>query len=91
MCAFAKISRNRDVTYYRDAKEEIPLFRAYQGEVVRDAEFIVTPKKDGKPRIMQASGKAIIGEDGKKLGAVVSMYDITELREATKKLNAADQ
>src|SRR3712207_4878664 len=66
-------------------KEEIPLFRALQGENVRDAEMVVAPK-GGEPRTVLASGGAIYGPDGEKLGAVVVMRDFTEQRQAQEAL-----
>src|SRR5215207_88943 len=62
-------------------KEEIPLYRALQGEQVRDAEMIVVPK-GGAARTVLASGGAIYGPGGEKLGAVVVMRDFTEQKEA---------
>jgi|GEM_PF-1316694 len=56
---------------------EIPLFRALQGEQVRDAEMMVIPKS-GSPRRLRATGRALYDPSGHKLGAVVSMHDITE-------------
>jgi PAS domain S-box-containing protein len=61
----------------RMRKEEIPLYRALHGERVRDAEMVVAPK-GGAPRTVLASGGAIYGPGGEKLGAVVVMRDFTE-------------
>jgi two-component system NtrC family sensor kinase len=61
--------------------EEIPLFRAFAGELVQDAEMVIAPKQ-GKTRILLASGQAFFDGDGKKLGAVVVMHDITDRRNA---------
>ncbi|GAC1470951.1 MAG: hypothetical protein NVSMB9_16590 [Isosphaeraceae bacterium] len=61
--------------------EEIPLFRALQGEVVRDAEMVIAPKI-GPRRDLLASGQALHGPEGEPLGAVVVMHDVTERREA---------
>jgi len=66
-------------------KEEIPLFRALQGEGVRNAEMVIAPK-GGEPRTVLASGGAIYGPDGEKLGAVVVMRDFTEQRQAQEAL-----
>ena len=60
---------------------EIPLFRALAGEQVRNAEMIVAPK-GSKPRTLLASGQSLYDEAGRKLGAVVSMHDVTAQREA---------
>lgn len=56
--------------------EEIPLFRALCGERVRDAEMVIAPP-GGLPRTVMASGQALYAADGRKLGAVVSLHDIT--------------
>jgi PAS domain S-box-containing protein len=58
------------------AAADIPLFRALNGERVRDAEMVIAPK--GLPRrTLMASGQPLIDASGTKLGAVVSMRDIT--------------
>jgi len=69
----------------RMRKEEIPLFRALQGEHVRDAEMVVAPK-GGRARTMLASGRPIYGHGGEKLGAVVVMRDFTERKQAQEAL-----
>jgi PAS domain S-box-containing protein len=70
------------------AKEEIPLFRAFSGEAVRNAELVIAPK-GGKPRVVLASGQPLYDETGRKLGAVVSMHDVTARREAQAASEAA--
>lgn len=57
--------------------QEIPLFRAFSGETVRDAKMVIAPK-NGKKRSIIANGQPILDAHGDKLGAVVSMYDQTE-------------
>jgi PAS domain S-box-containing protein len=69
----------------RMRKEEIPLYRALQGEQVRDVEMIVAPK-GGAPRTLLASGGAVYGPGGEKLGAVVVMRDFTEYKAAQEAL-----
>ncbi len=66
--------------------EEIPLFRAYNGETVCDVEMIIAPK-GGLQRIMLASGQAIYDRDGRKLGAVAAMHDITARRQIEQELS----
>ncbi|MFW6358425.1 MAG: PAS domain-containing protein [Chroococcales cyanobacterium] len=69
--------------------EEIPLLQAFQGKRVVDSEFIIAPK-NGQKRVCLASGQPIINQQGKKLGAVVAIHDITERKqaeEARKKVN----
>ena len=58
-------------------KEEIPLFRALQGERFSDAEIVVAPK-NSTPNILACSGQGLFDETGKEIGAVVAMFDITE-------------
>jgi len=66
-------------------REEVPLFQALSGEVVRDAEMVITPM-DGEARRVLAYGQPIIDGQGEKLGAVVAMHDITEHRRAEQQL-----
>jgi|GEM_PF-2292801 len=66
--------------------EDIPLARAFAGEVVRDSEMVIAPK-DGPSRTVLASGQAIYSSGGSKIGAVVSMQDITARRRAEQELS----
>ncbi|AFZ67324.1 PAS domain S-box protein [Deinococcus peraridilitoris] len=61
--------------------EEIPLYRAFSGERVRDVDMVVVPQ-DGQARYLRTNGNAIYSTSGEKLGAVVAMHDITETRAA---------
>lgn len=70
-------------------KTEIPLFRALQGESVRDVEMKIVPKQ-GNPRTLLANGDPILNSAGEKLGAVVAMRDITAQKQALKKLRSRD-
>ena len=65
---------------------EIPLFRAYSGETVRDAEMVIAPK-GCPPRIVLASGQAIYDTEGRKIGAVVAMHDMTARRRVEQELS----
>ncbi|WP_019503749.1 PAS domain S-box protein [Pleurocapsa sp. PCC 7319] len=67
------------------SQDDIPLFRALQGESVRDVEMMIIPKQ-GKPRIILANGDPIVDRHGKKIGALAAMRDITERRQAEKAL-----
>ncbi|MEP0752154.1 PAS domain S-box protein [Trichocoleus sp. Lan] len=69
--------------------EDIPLFRAFRGETVREVEMIIAPKQ-GKIRTLLASGQAIVDAQGKKLGAVVAMHDITERKEVEAALQQSE-
>ncbi len=69
----------------RMRKEEIPLYRALQGEHVRNVEMVIAPK-DRAARTVLASGGPVHGPGGEKLGAVVVMRDFTERKEAQEAL-----
>ena len=56
---------------------EIPLVRAFVGEVVRDAQMVIAPT-EGPARMLRANGQAILGDNGATLGAVVAMRDETQ-------------
>ena len=62
-------------------QEDIPLFRAFNGEKVHWYEMVIAAV-NGKARSVVATGRAISGPNGEKLGAVVSMHDITASKEA---------
>ncbi len=61
------------------AKEEVPLFRAYHEGFVERVEIVIAPVS-GKKRMLLVKGQAILSSEGKKLGAVVVMHDVTELK-----------
>ncbi len=63
------------------AIEEIPLFRALQGETVDNAEIVIAPKT-GPARTLLVNGQAIVDAQGNRLGAVAVMHDITERKQA---------
>jgi PAS domain S-box-containing protein len=80
--------------YHADGKipltrEEIPLFRALQGESVRDVEMAIIPK-NGTIRQVLVNGNSIITPEGEKLGAVVAMRDISERQAAIHERKAAE-
>ena len=66
--------------------QDVPLLRAFRGEVVRDSEMVIAPE-DGPSRTVLASGQAIYSADGAKLGAVVAMHDVTARRRAEQELS----
>ena len=77
--------------YHPDAKtrmktEEVPLFRALQGEIVHNVEIMSILKTNNNPssiaRILLANARAIIDANGNKQGAVVIMHDITEHKQS---------
>jgi PAS domain S-box-containing protein len=69
--------------------EEIPLFKAFGGETIRNLEMVIAPKGK-KPRTLLASGQPIIDAQGNKLGAVVAMHDITDRKIAEAALKASE-
>ena len=66
-------------------RDEVPLFRALQGEVIRREEMVIAPTI-GPPRTLLASGQAIVDAQGRNLGAMIAMHDITEQRQAEARL-----
>ncbi|HBD08898.1 MAG TPA: hypothetical protein DCZ69_11615 [Syntrophobacteraceae bacterium] len=58
-------------------KEDVPLFRALQGKRVMNEEIMIIPRK-GEPKTLLASGQLIKDKEGRSLGAVASMHDITD-------------
>jgi len=53
-----------------------PVARAFRGEILRDFEMVIRAK-DQPPRKITANATPILDEQGKKLGAVAVMHDIT--------------
>lgn len=67
------------------AMDEVPLVRALKGEVVRDGAMVIAPH--GRvPYTLMASGRPLRNAQGKTLGAVVAMKDITELKASKDRL-----
>lgn len=64
---------------------QIPLFRAFNGEQVRDMEMVIAPR-DRPRRVVVCNGRALVNHTGEKLGAVVAMHDITERKQAEQRL-----
>jgi diguanylate cyclase (GGDEF)-like protein/PAS domain S-box-containing protein len=67
------------VTHLRP--DEVPLYRAWQGEKMNDLEMVVAPPGEDVRRLL-ANGRSIVGKRGERLGAVVAMRDITQTRAA---------
>ena len=65
--------------------EEIPLIRAFRGEEVSNAEIVVYAR-NGSRRDLRVNGQAMYDNEGNKLGAVVSLHDITDLNQANRRL-----
>ncbi|MDZ8183385.1 MAG: ATP-binding protein [Nostoc sp. ChiSLP02] len=69
---------------------DIPLFRALQGEQVKNLEMAIVPKQ-GVARILSANGQAIVDANGNKQGAVVVMHDITNVFEELRLRQQAEE
>lgn len=68
--------------------EELPLFRALQGEVVQDARWIVE-RPDGEFRTHIGSASPLRGPDGRAAGAVIVARDDTDRLAAAEALTRA--
>jgi len=60
-------------------KEEFPLYRALQGDRIRNEEISIAGR-DGPAHVMVVNGQPIHDALGRKLGAVVVLQDVTERR-----------
>jgi PAS domain S-box-containing protein len=58
-------------------QDEVPLWQAFDKGSVKEVEIIVAPQ-DGAPKHLMCNGQALFDDNGNKLGAVVSMHDITD-------------
>ena len=65
--------------------QQSPLARAYRGEPVREYEYKVL-SRDGEMRDRIANGGRFVDGEGRVLGAVVALQDITDQRAAEKEL-----
>ena len=68
-------------------KGEHPLFKALQGESVKDVEMKIVPKQ-GQPRILLTNSDPIVDRQGQKIGAIASMRDITARRQVELELES---
>ncbi len=93
-CDLARIPQQEWGQYYqfyqRDGVspldfEDIPLVRAFNGEEISNFEMMVR-SQDGVMRELRVNGQAMYDNEGNKLGAVVSLHDITDLSRANKRL-----
>ncbi len=80
--------------YYADGKTlmrtaDVPLYRALREDSVSDVEMVISPK-NGKMRTVIASGKALLDDQNRKLGAVVVMHDVTGRKQAEEALRKSE-
>jgi len=62
-------------------QHDIPLFRAFSGESFTDVELMTKPPQS-QPRNLLTNGSPIINAQGRKIGAVVAIRDITQRKQA---------
>lgn len=77
--------------YYPDGSglmrtEDVPLYRAWKGEKVENAEMLVI-SENAEKKFVYASGNQVKDAEGRIMGAVINMHDITAINEANKRLN----
>ncbi len=72
------------------AKEEIPLYRALNGERLHDVE-IVMRLPEGPPRTVLVTGQPIVDAEGKQLGAVAVGHDVTDRKLHEQQLRQAQK
>ncbi|MCW2621170.1 MAG: hypothetical protein JWL64_772, partial [Frankiales bacterium] len=68
---------------------QIPLIRALQDGVVRNKEILICPPGLDPTRVL-CSGRSLTAADGRTMGAVVAMTDITASRAQTTALQASE-
>jgi len=72
------------------APDEVPLARVLRGGVVREQAMAIAPP--GRPAAtLLASGRPLKSANGRMLGAVVAMTDITERNTARERLEASER
>jgi PAS domain S-box-containing protein len=70
-------------------RDDVPLYRAYRGEIVRDVEMTIL-RKGEPPRYIRCDGQAFFDAQHVLLGAAAVMHDITERkREDAESLRAS--
>ena len=70
--------------------ENIPLFRAFQGQVVTNQEMVVAPN-GAKPLVLLVNGRQLVSRTGEKLGAVVSLHDVTMVKTLEEQIRQAQK
>ena len=69
---------------------DVPLFRALNGETIVDAEMVIAATGRNASFVL-ASGRPLVGPMGEKLGAVVALKNVTDLKESEKRLARNEQ
>ncbi|MGD8453300.1 MAG: PAS domain S-box protein [Phycisphaerae bacterium] len=71
-------------------KNEVPLYRALQGEHVRGFEMMIAPPA-GPAHVLVVNGQPMFDADGELLGAVAAMHDITDRKRAEDELRHSER
>lgn len=72
------------------SQADIPLFRALGGERVRNAEIMVFPK-GRNPHFLVCNGQALTDATGRRIGAIVTMHDITTRKQTEEALRESEE
>ena len=70
--------------------EQLPLYRALHGERVRAQEAFVT-RADGQRRMLTVNARQLVDSEGRRLGAVGTVRDVTDHRSALRRMEAAER
>lgn len=76
--------------FTRMKMENIPLFRALQGQKVSNQELVVIPK-DSRPLTLLATGRKLVSRNGENLGAVISLHDVTKVKALEEQLRQSQK
>ena len=90
--AFLDLTGHPDVpeSLERGSGEWLPLLRALRGEEVRDAEVLLRPRT-GATRLVTANAGRMLDADGRVIGAVSVLHDVTEQRAAEERMADAEE
>lgn len=64
---------------------DIPLIKALNGTQIKNEEMAIV-RADGEKRDVQVSGQVMRGKNGEKMGAVISLHDITDIKRIREQL-----
>ncbi len=64
---------------------DIPLIRALNGVQLKNEEMVIV-RADGEKKDVQVSGQLMVDKNGDKIGAVISLHDITDLKSIREQL-----
>ncbi len=64
---------------------DIPLIKALNGTQIKNEEMAIV-RADGEKRDVQVNGQVMRGKNGDKMGAVISLHDITDIKRIREQL-----